>query len=91
MHAGSWNYAYMKECKLPSEVADVFEEAMDYIVDVTYVPVLYIGSQLVDGMNYSLICKSLTTTQPTIEGCKKLIIYKPLNDAAQVIDVEDII
>lgn len=91
MHTGSWNYAYMKECELPGEVAVVFEEAMGYVVGVTYVPVLYIGSQQVDGRNYMLICKSLTTTQPTVEGCKKVTIYKPLNDTAQVINVEDIL
>lgn len=91
MHTGSWNYTYMKECELPSEVAVIFEEAMGYITGITYVPVLYIGSQQVDGKNYMLICKSLTTTHPTVEGCKKVTIYKPLNDTAQVINVEDVL
>lgn len=91
MHTGSWNYAYMKECQLPDEVSAVFEEAMGYSVGMTYVPVLYIGSQLVDGIKYLLICKSLTMTQPTIEGCKKLTIYKPINDTAQILNVEDLV
>lgn len=91
MYVGSWEYAQMKACKLPSEVAKVFVEATHGLSGVTYVPVLYVGSQLAAGMNYMIICKSLTLTQPTVEGCKKVMINKPIYEKAKIVSVTDII
>lgn len=91
MYKGSWEYAQMKACKLPTDVAKIFAEAIDGVTEVAYVPVLYVGSQLAAGMNYMIICKSLTLTKPTIEGCKKLIINKPIHQKATIISVVDLI
>lgn len=91
VYVGSWEYAQMKACKLPSEVAKIFAEATHGLSGVTYVPVLYVGSQLAAGMNYMIICKSLTLTQPTVEGCKKIVINKPIYEKATIVSVTDII
>ena len=91
MYVGSWEYAQMKACKLPADVAKIFAEAIKGFTDVAYVPVLYVGSQLAAGMNYMIICKSLTLTRPTIEGCKKIIINKPIHQQATIISITDLI
>lgn len=91
MYVGSWEYAQMKACKLPSDVAQVFKEATSDLKGVTYVPVLYVGSQLAAGMNYMIICKSLTLTRPTVEGCKKIIINKPIHEHATIVSITDLI
>lgn len=91
MYVGSWEYAQMKACRLPSDVEKAFEEATKDVDGVTYVPVLYVASQLAAGMNYVIICKSLTLEHPTKEGCKKLVINKPIQEVARLISIENVI
>lgn len=91
MYVGSWEYAQMKACKLPTEVSKAFEEATREVKGVAYIPVLYVASQLAAGMNYMIICKSLTLTQPTVEGCKRILINKPIHEAATIVSVTNLI
>lgn len=90
MYVGNWEYVQMKACKLPEEVERAFEEATGHLKGVTYVPVLYVARQVVVGMNYLLICKSLILTQPTRESCVEMLIYKPIGGPAYITKVIDL-
>lgn len=87
---GGWKInAEMPACQLPEEVEAAFNEAK--IMGAKYVPVLYVGSQLVSGMNYMLICKQTLATQEQSEGVVQMTIYKPLNGPAVITEINPIL
>ncbi len=90
--AGAWRFEEMEPCKLPQRVEIAFKEATEGLVGMSYTPVLYVASQIVNGMNYCIICKTVMETNPPKEGCKKVVIYQPLDEGkARFIEVSDII
>ena len=50
---GAWNVDEMKGCNLPQKVASAFTAVTGELVGADYMPVLYVGSQDVNGRNYS--------------------------------------
>lgn len=77
---GGWNLVEMEPCKLPQEVATGFTEAMDGMAGASYVPVLYCGTQVVNGTNHLLICRQTMVTAEPIEGLAEVILHQPLHD-----------
>lgn len=56
---GGYVFADMPKCDLPTKPVNVdaaFTEQMK-MVGATYIPVLYVGEQVVSGMNYMILCK----------------------------------
>ncbi|MGF7534431.1 hypothetical protein AAGG74_12095 [Bacillus mexicanus] len=90
-NTGEWNYQEMQACHLPQPVATAFSKAIDGIVGVKYVPVLYVASQLVSGHNYCIVCKTTATTNPPMHGCKVVTIYADLEGNAHVTNIHDVI
>lgn len=88
---GGWVYQDMPACNLPQPVATAFNKAMNGIIGVKYVPVLYVASQLVSGNNYCIICKTTATTNPPMEGCKIVYIYADLEGNSHVTRIEEVI
>jgi len=91
MQCGAWNYADMPACNLPEKAATAFSKAITGLVGVKYTPVLYVGSQLVSGTNYCIICKTVTVTQEPIEGCVSMIIYEDLQGNVAITSITHII
>lgn len=87
--AGEWQYANMPPCALPQDAATAFSKVK--ITGVKYVPVLYVGSQLVAGKNYCIVCSSTSVTNPPEPGCKTLFIYEDLDGNCSITKIEDII
>lgn len=90
-NVGVWNYQEMKACDLPQPVATAFSKAFEGWVGVSYVPVLYVASQLVAGTNYCIICKTTTIVNPPIPGCKIVFIYADLQGNAHITKINDVI
>ena len=90
---GSWVYQTdsMTPCDLPQKVATAFAKATEGIVGVSYTPVLYVASQVVSGMNYCIVCKTVATTNPPMYGCKTLYIYADLSGNAKITKIEDVV
>jgi ligand-binding sensor protein len=91
MMTGGWEYADMKPCDLPEKVATAFSQAMKEMVSVEYIPVLYVGKQVVNGMNYCILCQTALITPEKSDGCKVVIIYAPLNGDAVVTHIYNVI
>ena len=88
---GGWNIYYgMTECKLLAEVDIAFKEALDGLVGASYVPVLYVGSQLVSGMNNKIVCKITLVILGQDKDVVEVTIYKPLNGHAMITEVKSI-
>ncbi|HEX2925575.1 MAG TPA: hypothetical protein VHP38_04865 [Ruminiclostridium sp.] len=90
-NVGEWKYQNMEACKLPQPVEIAFNKAFEGFVGVSYVPVLYVASQVVAGINYCIICKTTTIVNPPIEGCKIVTIYSDLKGNSHITGIRDVI
>ena len=62
---GGWNIDEMKSCNLPQKAASAFTSITGGLVGADYQPVLYVGSQVVNGTNYCIIAlQRLVTRNP---------------------------
>ncbi len=52
---GSWNLDEIKSVNLPQKVASAFTAITGGLTGADYVPVLYVGKQVVNGTNYCIL------------------------------------
>ncbi|ECW0329203.1 TPA: hypothetical protein ACGT9I_004031 [Salmonella enterica] len=81
----------MKPCKLSGDVADAFTDATKYFVGAKYIPILYVGKQIVSGCNYMFVCKQILSTEHTDMHVVKMVIYKPVEGKAEILSVEQLL
>lgn len=81
---GGWKLAEtMKPCNLPEKVATGFAEVTQ-TVGAKYVPVLYVGTQTVHGVNHMVICKQTLSTEGAEEHLVKMVLNQNLDDGSLV-------
>lgn len=88
---GEWSFADMSPCNLPQKVATAFFNAIQGFTGNTLTPVFYVGSQIVSGTNYCIICKSTLSTNPSAGNCVIVYIYEDLNGVSAITKIEDVI
>ena len=76
---GGWDISQMKGCKLPQRAASAFTGATADLVGASYEPVLYVGSQAVDGTNYCILAVQTLVTAVPKKRLVKLIIHESLH------------
>ena len=81
---GGWELVEMQSCSLPEKVATGFSEATLAMVGVRYVPVLYVGTQVVHGMNHMIICKQILAVQGATEHLVKMVLNQNTDDDSLV-------
>lgn len=81
----------MQACPMPEKVASAFSEAVINLQGAEYMPVLYVGQQLVSGMNYMIICKQTLITQNSTVDIVKMTIYASLDKPAVIQSIETIL
>lgn len=67
---GGWTYA---EGLMPRNALDVLTEALSRQVGVSITPVLFLGSQVVAGMNYAFLCWN-SVVAPDSEATLNIVI-----------------
>jgi len=73
-----------------ADVKKAFEKSTETLTGAVLEPVAYLGSQVVAGSNYRLLCKS-TATVPGAETEYALVtIYADLNGNAEISDISEI-
>ena len=72
--AGGWTLAPMKACNLPQQVATGFSDVTKTLVGANYVPILYVGTQVVHGVNHMLICKQTLAAAGAPEHLVKMVL-----------------
>lgn len=82
--AGGWELANMQACGLPEKVASGFSEVTLAMVGARYIPVLYVGSQVVHGMNHMIICKQTLAVQGATEHLVKMVLNQNCDDGSLV-------
>ena len=76
---GGWDISELKGCNLPQKAQSAFTGATMDLVGADYQPVLYVGSQQVNGTNYCILAlQTLVTAQPK-KRLVKLVIHESLH------------
>ena len=87
---GSWDISEMKGVNLPQKAQSAFTAITGGLVGADYEPVLYVGSQVVNGMNYCILAKqTIITAEPEIRLVKMIINVAP-NGNAKLVSVSGI-
>ena len=84
MTLGGWNLDDVKGCNLPQKVQSAFTAVTGDMTGAEYEPIAYLGSQIVNGTNYRILCKRrlvIPNSQPTRV---KMIIHEELDGSARL-------
>ena len=72
---------------MTEEAQAAFDKAMEGFVGTDYVPVAFLSSQLVSGMNYCFLCEA-TVVYPGAETTYALVyVYQDLEGKAEITDI----
>ncbi len=84
MALGGWNLDEVKGCNLPQKVQSAFMAVTGDMTGADYEPIAYLGSQIVNGINYRILAKQ----RLVIPGCEvrivKMIIHEGTDGSARL-------
>ncbi len=81
---GSYNLADMQPCNLPQQVATGFGEVTQSLVGAEYMPVLYVGEQVVHGLNHMLICLQTLSAKDAPKHLVTMVLNQNRDDGSIV-------
>lgn len=87
---GGWNIDEMKGVTLPQKAQSAFTAVTGGLVGADYTPVLYVGSQVVNGTNHCILAKQTIITATPEVRLVKMIINVDTKGAAQLLSVSGI-
>lgn len=90
---GGWDFSSDTYATLPEEVQEAFDTAVvtHKLLGVDYVPVAYLGSQVVSGTNYAILARKTAITSAPESTLVVLIIYQDLTGDATILHVNDFV
>ena len=87
---GGWNIDEMKSVNLPQKAQSAFTAVTGGLVGAEYMPVLYVGSQLVNGTNYCILALQTLVTQNPEKRLVKMIVNVSANGTASLVSVSGV-
>lgn len=91
MLVGAWESWTENPLEIPEDVKAAFDKAMEGLVGCTYEPIAILGSQVVAGVNYCLLCKTTVVTPDAPVHYTLVYIYAGLNGEAELLHVQDVV
>ena len=88
MLAGGW--AAAEDPTVTEEARAAFDKAMEGLLGAHYEPVALLGSQVVSGMNYCLLCKGTTVTLEPRTFYALVYISSALDGTCQLLEIQEI-
>lgn len=88
---GGWELAPMQPCNLPEEVATGFTEVTHGLVGAKYVPVFYVGKQIVQGTNYMVLCKQTIVVPGAPEHLVEMVLNHALDGSWSIVTIKQIV
>ena len=88
---GAWESWTGNPLEIPDDVKAAFEKAMEGLVGHTYEPIAILGSQVVSGMNYCLLCKTTVVTPDAPVSYTLVYIYEALDGTAEILRIQDVV
>lgn len=86
--AGGWALPEDPEpAALPEDVQTAFDTALEGFAGVGYQPLAYLGSQVVAGANYAILCNATSVTAEPQSALAVVTIYADLEGGAQITSV----
>lgn len=87
---GGWNIEEMKSCNLPQKAASAFTAITGGLMGADYQPVLYVGSQLVNGTNYCILAIQTIITANPEKRLVKMIVNVSSSGESSLVSVSGI-
>ena len=88
--AGGWSLPAAEPQPLPEDAQAAFDRAMEGLDGANYTPVALLGTQVVAGTNYCLLCQ-VTPVTPNPEPVWALVyIYADLQGNAEILNVYEL-
>ena len=78
------------ELKDNAEVNAAFEKALEGFTGVSYEPIAYLGSQVVAGTNYAILCFEKASTPSSETKLSIVTVYADLEGHAEILSTEDV-
>lgn len=87
---GVWYANVDHPTEIPQDVLDAFNAATENMTGYVYKPIALLGSQVVAGMNYCLLCE-MTLAVPDAQPCFALVyFYDGVNGEKEILKVDEI-
>ena len=86
--AGGWSFS--DDPAISGEIAEVFGKATETLCGVEYVPVAYLGSQVVAGTNHCILCRADVSVAELQDGSQSYVlmyIYEDLDGNAEIMNI----
>ena len=87
---GSWNIEDMKSVNLPQKAASAFTAITGGLTGAEYMPVCYVGNQLVNGLNHCILCVQTLILPKPEKRVVKMIINVSSTGAVSLVSVSGI-
>lgn len=81
---GGWDCTEAAGGSLDENAKEAFDKAMEGMAGVSYEPILQLGTQIVAGTNYAILCKATSVTAEPVTKLAVLIIYADLEGNASL-------
>ena len=81
---GSWELDEFHGVKLPQKVASAFTAVTGELVGADYQPIVYLGKQLVNGVNYCVLAVQKLVTARSEKRLVKMIIHEAADGTASL-------
>ena len=88
--AGGWTANADDPTLIPEEALEAFNKATEELVGCDYEPIALLGSQVVAGTNYCLLCKCTVVTPDAPVSYVLMYIYSGVDGTNEVLDIQDI-
>lgn len=71
------------------EVKELLDKALEGLVGAKYIPVAYLGRQIVSGTNHAILCRVAPVVPDPKESYCIVTVYVDLSGKAQILEVRD--
>ena len=88
--AGGWTANADDPTLIPEEALEAFNKATEELVGCDYEPIALLGSQVVAGTNYCLLCKCTVIMPDAPVSYVLMYIYSGVDGTNEVLDIQDI-
>ena len=87
---GVWSANVDHPTEIPQDVLDAFQAATESTTDYVYKPIALLGSQVVAGMNYCLLCETMLAVPDAQPSYALVYFYDGVNGEKEILKVDEI-
>lgn len=72
---------------IPEDAAAAFADALEGLTGANYKPVICLGTQLVSGTNYAILCYQTLVIPDPVTNLAIVYVYQPLDGSAEILNI----